>query len=79
MANRIPKGTQVIRALAKCGANINEVIWCYKPKEQPNYRGLSEDGKWFYIFTSQLRNSDYYDIKCFSSWDEAHKAGFLMN
>ncbi len=76
MANRIPKDTEVIKAIPRAeSVEKHGVLWCTKNKEQGNWSGLGEDGKWYYVFSSHLRNSDLYEIECFSSWEEAEKKG----
>ena len=68
----------VIKATPKADSGIEHgVMWCTRNKEQTNWRGLDDNGKWWYVFSSTLRNSDVYSIECFTSWDEAYEKGAL--
>lgn len=77
--NKISRSTEVIKAIPKIDSLKGYgVLWCTKNKEQGNWHGLSSEGKWYYVFSSHLRNSDIYDIECFTSWDEAYQKGSIV-
>lgn len=76
--NKISRTTKVIKAIPKCDSvKSYGIMWCTKNEEQGNWRGLSDNGKWYYVFSSHLRNSEIYEIECFESWDEAYEKGAL--
>ena len=64
----------VIKATPKSDSlSEHGVLWCTRNKEKGNWSALDENGKWWYVFSSHLRNSDIYNIECFTSWKEVYE------
>ena len=76
MSNKIPRNTEVIKATFKENPQGVHILWLYRPFNA-NWFGSDENGNgWWQLSSSDLRNSDICSIKCFSTFDEARKAGF---
>ncbi len=69
MGNRIPRSTKVIKATFKVDSLKHLGTMLCTKSENEGWTALCEDGKWYHIFTSYLRNDNICDIECFDSWD----------
>lgn len=73
MGNVIHRNTKVIKATFKVDSlKYLGTLVCTKSEREGGWVAPDNEGRWHFIFTSYLRNSDVCDIECFDSWDAYH-------